>query len=90
MQADHPGGLQKKHLAYYIGSILHHRPPILHECGRADRILYSVDYPYSDAAEWFDNAEINTADKVKIGRENIRRLIPGIPNYETSKVSFIQ
>lgn len=59
----------------------------------ADRILYSVDYPYelySDAAEWFDNAEINTTDKVKIGRENIRKLIPGIPDYKTCNVPFVQ
>ena len=59
----------------------------------ADRISYSVDYPhelYTDAAEWFDNAEINTTDKVDIGRENIRQLILGIPDNKTSTAPFVQ
>ncbi|KAK9482644.1 hypothetical protein V1527DRAFT_485556 [Lipomyces starkeyi] len=43
----------------------------------ADRILYSVDYPYEcyhDASNWFDNVNINTRDKLKIGRENAQSL----------------
>jgi 2,3-dihydroxybenzoate decarboxylase len=39
----------------------------------ADRILFSVDYPFEDtvdAASWFDNAEITEEQRRKIGREN--------------------
>jgi len=44
----------------------------------ADRILYSVDYPYEcyhDAANWFDNVNLNTRDKLKIARENAKNLL---------------
>lgn len=45
----------------------------------ADRILYSVDYPYetyADAANWFDNVkDLNTRDKLKIARENAKKLL---------------
>ncbi|RDW83498.1 hypothetical protein BP5796_04989 [Coleophoma crateriformis] len=44
----------------------------------ADRILYSVDYPYEcyqDASNWFDNVNLNTRDKLKIGRENAKKLL---------------
>ncbi|KAJ9190781.1 hypothetical protein DTO166G4_2526 [Paecilomyces variotii] len=43
----------------------------------ADRVLFAVDYPqeaYEDACGWFDNAEINLSDKLKIGKENAKRL----------------
>ena len=43
----------------------------------ADRVMYSVDYPFedfSDAADWFDNAEISEADRAKIGRTNAMKL----------------
>jgi gamma-resorcylate decarboxylase len=43
----------------------------------ADRILYSVDYPFEDtaiAAEWFDHAAISEADRSKIGRTNAAQL----------------
>ena len=43
----------------------------------ADRVLYSVDYPYEDmgeATEWFDNAPISEPDRVKIGCGNARQL----------------
>jgi len=43
----------------------------------ADRILYSVDYPYEDmgeATEWFDRAVISEAERVKIGRSNAQKL----------------
>jgi 2,3-dihydroxybenzoate decarboxylase len=58
----------------------------------ADRILYSVDYPYelyADAADWFDNAEINITDKVKIGRENARKLMR-LPEYKGFDTAFTQ
>jgi 2,3-dihydroxybenzoate decarboxylase len=43
----------------------------------ADRVLYSVDYPYEDmgeAAEWFDNAPISEPDRFKIACGNARQL----------------
>jgi predicted TIM-barrel fold metal-dependent hydrolase len=43
----------------------------------ADRILYSVDYPYEDmgeATKWFDHAAISEPDRVKIGRSNAQKL----------------
>jgi gamma-resorcylate decarboxylase len=43
----------------------------------ADRILYSVDYPFEDvviAREWLDHAAISEADRSKIGRSNAARL----------------
>ena len=39
--------------------------------------MFSVDYPFedmSDAAEWFDKAEIGEADRRKIGRTNALKL----------------
>src|SRR5262249_8891317 len=49
---------------------------VLAEVG-AERVMYSVDYPFedfSDAADWFDNAAISEADRMKIGRSNAMRL----------------
>ncbi len=48
----------------------------------ADRVMFSVDYPFediSDAADWFDSAEIGDADRLKIGRTNAMKLfkLPG-------------
>jgi len=48
----------------------------------ADRVMFSVDYPFEDmseAAEWFDGAEISEADRRKIGRTNALKLfkLPG-------------
>jgi gamma-resorcylate decarboxylase len=43
----------------------------------ADRVLYSVDYPYEDvgaAAEWFDNAPISEPDRLEIACGNTRQL----------------
>ena len=43
----------------------------------ADRVMFSVDYPFedmSDAAAWFDKAEISEADRSKIGRTNAMKL----------------
>ncbi|GKZ37614.1 hypothetical protein AbraIFM66950_009263 [Aspergillus brasiliensis] len=49
----------------------------LKSCGE-DRLLWSVDYPYEDYNEigsWFDNLDLNTNSKAKIGWENARRLL---------------
>jgi 2,3-dihydroxybenzoate decarboxylase len=43
----------------------------------ADRVLYSVDYPFEDtgiATEWFDHAAISDGDRSKIGRTNAAQL----------------
>lgn len=43
----------------------------------ADRILYSVDFPFEDpaiAAAWFDHCAISESDRVKIARTNAQRL----------------
>jgi gamma-resorcylate decarboxylase len=43
----------------------------------ADRVLFSVDYPFeevADAASWFDAADIPESDRKKIGRTNAAQL----------------
>lgn len=43
----------------------------------SDRIMYSVDYPFEtheEASNWFDTCSISETDRVKIGRDNARRL----------------
>ena len=43
----------------------------------ADRILYSVDYPYEDvveAREWLDQASISESDRIKIACTNAQKL----------------
>jgi 2,3-dihydroxybenzoate decarboxylase len=43
----------------------------------ADRILFSVDWPFENvdhAADWFDSANISETDRFKIGRDNAARL----------------
>ena len=39
----------------------------------AQRVMYSVDYPFedfADAAGWFDNLEMDERDRIRIGRTN--------------------
>lgn len=58
----------------------------------ADRILFSVDYPYEcyhDASNWFDNININTRDKLKIGRENAKRLLK-LHDYKDCNALYFQ
>jgi len=43
----------------------------------ADRILFSVDYPFEtfeDACTWFDGMPLNGGDKEKIGKGNAEKL----------------
>ena len=43
----------------------------------ADRVLYSVDYPFEDtgtAGDWFDHCAISELDRSKIGRTNAAQL----------------
>jgi 2,3-dihydroxybenzoate decarboxylase len=49
---------------------------VISEVG-ADRILYSVDYPYEDMVEarkWFDQAAISDSDRAKIAHLNAQKL----------------
>ena len=42
-----------------------------------DRILFSVDYPFEDtvdAASWYDNMEMEEADRIQVGRGNAIKL----------------
>lgn len=58
----------------------------------ADRILYSVDYPYevyADASEWFDNVDLNTRDKLKIARENAKKLLK-LHEYKDANAPYHQ
>jgi len=44
----------------------------------ADRILFSVDYPYEsleEASNWFESAPISELDRDKIGRANAAQLL---------------
>jgi predicted TIM-barrel fold metal-dependent hydrolase len=43
----------------------------------ADRVLYSVDYPYEDVVEaqaWLDHCAISDADRIKVAHANARKL----------------
>ena len=43
----------------------------------ADRVMFSVDWPFEDVGEgcgWFDKAAISDADRAKIGRDNAMKL----------------
>ncbi|KAL1582553.1 2,3-dihydroxybenzoate decarboxylase [Cladosporium halotolerans] len=44
----------------------------------ADRILFSIDYPFEsfgDACDWYDDVKMNNSDKKKIGRDNAKKLL---------------
>jgi 2,3-dihydroxybenzoate decarboxylase len=44
----------------------------------ADRILFSIDYPFesfADGCDWFDNMEISDTDRYKIGTGNAKELL---------------
>ena len=65
---------------FYITTSGNFRTPaltdVMLEVG-ADRVLYSVDYPFEDvveAREWFDQAAISEPDRLKIGRTNAQKL----------------
>ncbi len=66
---------------FYVTTSGHfHTRPMLNAIAElgADRVLFSVDYPYERmeaAATWFDNSPISENDRAKIGRENARQLL---------------
>ncbi|SED71469.1 gamma-resorcylate decarboxylase [Rhizobiales bacterium GAS191] len=44
----------------------------------ADRLLFSVDYPFEEneeAAQWFDSVPVSETDRIKIGRTNAIKLL---------------
>ncbi|KAI6891065.1 2,3-dihydroxybenzoate [Hortaea werneckii] len=56
----------------------------------ADRILFSIDYPFEqfeDACVWFDKTELNKIDKLKIGRENAKKLFK-LGRYKDSEAQL--
>jgi 2,3-dihydroxybenzoate decarboxylase len=49
---------------------------VVEELG-ADRVMFSVDWPFEDpveACDWIDKAPIAEADRQKIGRDNAVKL----------------
>src|SRR5271156_6043900 len=81
------GSYKAKHLLrYYFTHNIHittsghfSTPTLLHAMAEigADRILYSIDYPYEDieeASEWWDRVPVSPADKLKMGRQNAIKL----------------
>ncbi|KAK7550098.1 amidohydrolase family protein [Phyllosticta citricarpa] len=58
----------------------HFSSPTLNYCLQevgADRILFSIDYPFEsfeDACGWYDGVVLNEVDKKKIGRDNAKKL----------------
>lgn len=52
-----------------------------------DRIMFSVDFPYQsfeDGCPWFDNLELSLPNKLKIGRENAKKLFK-LSHYRDSE-----
>jgi predicted TIM-barrel fold metal-dependent hydrolase len=50
---------------------------VLSELG-ADRVMFAADHPFedvADGAEWFDAVAISEADRMKIGRSNVQRVL---------------
>jgi 2,3-dihydroxybenzoate decarboxylase len=53
----------------------------------ADRILFSIDYPFEsfgDACSWYDDIPMNKSDKKKIGRDNAAKLLK-LGDFKDSK-----
>lgn len=49
----------------------------IEELGGADRVLFSIDYPFEnfdDACTWFDGMKMDEGTKRKIGKDNARKL----------------
>jgi len=79
LKAKHPLGLYLRE-NFYITTSGNFRTQaltnVLLEVG-ADRVLYSVDYPYEDVVEaqiWLDHCAISDTDRSKIAYGNARRL----------------
>jgi predicted TIM-barrel fold metal-dependent hydrolase len=58
----------------------------------ADRIMFSADYPFEgllEAARWFDNADIDESDRVRIGRANAIKLLKLCATLRVLGVDFL-
>ncbi|KAJ6441089.1 amidohydrolase family protein [Purpureocillium lavendulum] len=56
----------------------------------ADRILFSIDYPFesfADACVWYNGVHLNLDDKIKIGRENAKKLLK-LPTFKDSEAKI--
>ncbi|MDR5816879.1 MULTISPECIES: amidohydrolase family protein [unclassified Caballeronia] len=66
---------------FYLTTSGHFHTGALHaalETAGADRVMFSVDYPYESMAtgsEWFDKTDMNEEVREKIGRHNAMRLL---------------
>ena len=86
------GAKAKRRPGYYFNNNFHlttsgdfHTKPLIEAIEQigADRVLFSVDYPYEQmdsAARWFDDIRLDNDTKLKVGRENANRLFAlGLP-----------
>lgn len=58
----------------------------------ADRVLYSVDYPFEDmseAANWFDRAPIAESDRLNTACGNARRLFSAFDRAARFQGTFV-
>ncbi|KAE9582266.1 2,3-dihydroxybenzoate decarboxylase [Colletotrichum fructicola] len=56
----------------------------------ADKILFSIDYPFesfADGCDWYDALPINVVDKRKIGRDNAKKLFK-LPDFKDSEAKL--
>lgn len=80
------GSKAKRRSGYYLANNLwittsghFHTKPLLEAIEQigAERIMFSVDYPYEQmdsGGRWFDDMRLDNATKLKLGRENAARL----------------
>lgn len=89
------GSRAKRRTGYYLSNNFwittsghYHTKPLLEAIDQigADRIMFSVDYPYEQmdmAGRWFDDMRLDNATKFMIGRENAKQLfsldLPALP-----------
>ena len=79
---------------FYVTTSGHfHTKPFLEAVEQigADRVLFSVDYPYEQfdmGGRWFDDMRLENRLKLKIGRENADRLFKlGLPRLGADAAS---
>ncbi len=94
------GAVAKRRPGYYFANNFHvttsghfHTKPLLEAIDQigADRVLFSVDYPYEQmdmGARWFDDMRLDEGLKLRIGRENANRLFKlGLPTLQASNAA---
>ncbi|KAF4434214.1 2,3-dihydroxybenzoate decarboxylase [Colletotrichum fructicola Nara gc5] len=76
-------------LQIILGHLGEHIPFCMTEVG-ADKILFSIDYPFesfADGCDWYDALPINVVDKRKIGRDNAKKLFK-LPDFKDSEAKL--